>query len=319
MRGKLHSVSSWTRVCTLLLSCCLSATCQTPADPLAEARSLLNDGRIAAAESRLRNYLDANPTSADAHFLLGYVLFKEKKAKESLAEYTAGAKYRRPRAGEFRVIASDYVLLDDFSDADKWFSQVVNEEPNDAETWYLLGRTKFSENIYTEAISSFDKALSLHPKFVKAENNAGLCWKELNNTAKAREAFETAIAWQGDAPSDAQPFLNLGTLWADGGDNEKALPYLEKAAALAPDNPSVHEELGKVQMARQHLPEAQAELERAISLSPDTSSLHFKLAQILRKEGQSERAQQEFEMCSRLSSTHSSSKTPNPPSPKDFP
>jgi tetratricopeptide (TPR) repeat protein len=303
-------------VCALALATTISAACQEPADPLGEARSLLSEGRVAQAEANLRSVLDTNATSADAHFLLGYALFKEHKPKDSLAEYTAGARYRQPHAQEFRVIASDYVILNDFSDADKWFSQVVAEEPNDVETWYLLGRTKFNENIYADAIASFDKAISLRPRFVEAENNAGLCWKELNNIAKAREAFETAIAWQGETPTDAQPFLNLGTLLADGGDDQKAFPYLEKAVALAPDNPSVHEELGKVQMARQHLPEAQAELERAIALSPDTSSLHFKLAQILRKEGQTERAQREFELCSKLNSTHSSSKTPNPPSAK---
>ncbi len=297
----------------MALACGITAPGQSPADPLAEARSLLNEGRVAQAESSLRSYLESNQGSSEAHFLLGYALFKNHQAKESLAEYTAGAKYRQPRAEEFKVVAADYVMLNDFSDADKWFTRVVSEDPNDSATWYLLGRTKFNENIYAGAISSLEKAISLRPRFVEAENNIGLCWKELNNPAKAREAFETAISWQGDKPADAQPFLNLGILWADGGDHDKALPYLVKAASLAPENPSVHEELGKAQMSLQHLPDAQAELEKAVALSPETPSLHFKLAQIFRKEGQAERAQKEFELCSKLSSTHSSAKTPNPP------
>lgn len=303
--------------CALAPTCCVQASAQSAPDPLAEIRTLTSTGRVAEAEAALRHYLQQNPASADAHFLLGYVLFKQDKPEPSLAEYTAGAKYRRPAAEDFRVIASDYVFLKDFSDADKWFTEVVNEEPNNAENWYLLGRTKFNENIYAEAITDFDKAIALRPRFVEAENNTGLCWKELNNIAKAREAFETAIAWQGDSPTDPQPFLNLGTLWADAGDPAKALPYLERAASLGPKNPSAHEELGKAHMALQHLPEAQAELEKAIALSPDTASLHFKLAQILRKEGQTERAQKEFDLCSRLNSTHSSSNTPNPPSARD--
>lgn len=299
---------------SLVPACGAQAVAPPAGDPLAAIRTLANTGRIAQAESALRNYLQSNPASPDAHFLLGYVLFKEDKPEASLAEYTAGAKYRRPAAEDFRVIASDYVFLKDFSDADKWFTEVVKEEPDNAENWYLLGRTKFNENIYAEAITDFDKAIALQPRFIEAKNNAGLCWRELNNLAKAREAFATAIAWQGGTPTDPQPFLNLGTLLADGGDPAQALPYLQRAASLAPNNPSTHEELGKAHLALQHLPEAQAELEKAIALSPDTASLHFKLAQILRKEGQTERAQKEFDLCSRLNSTHSSSNTPNPPS-----
>src|SRR6185437_3965900 len=138
----------------------------------------------------LRNFLDAHPSDPDAHFLYGYVLFREQKARESLAEFTAGAKYRRPNAEELKIVASDYVLLGDFADADKWFSEVVTESPSDADANYLLGRTKFNENDFPAAISSFERALSLRPKYVEAENNIGLAWKELNQFEKASAALQ---------------------------------------------------------------------------------------------------------------------------------
>ena len=305
-----NQVEHWVFILATL--CAISAPSQRSADPIAEARSQLDAGELEQSEATLRNYLIMVPSSAGAHFLLGYVLFRDQKAKESLAEFTSGAKFRRPRADELKVVASDYVILGDFGDADKWFSQVVSEQADDAEAWYLLGRTKYNENEFAAAISSLEHALTLRPNYFEAENNIGLCWKELNNAGKARAAFEAAIDWQGSMPVDAQPFLNLGTLLADGGENEKAVPYLTKAVALSPKNPTVHEELGKVNFALHKMAEAQAELEQAIALAPDTSALHYKLAQILRKEGLPDRAQQEFAICARLNSTHSSSKTPNP-------
>ena len=289
--------------------------CQPSADPVAQARALLDSGKIQEPETILRNYLAANPSAAEAHFLLGYALFRDQKATESLAEFTAGAKFRRPRADELKIVAADYVMLSDYSDADKWFSQVVAETPNDADSWYLLGRTKYNENEFSAAISDFEHALTLHPKYVEAENNIGLCWKELNDHDRARAAFQAAIEWQGAPPVDAQPFLNMGTLLAGDRNNDAALPYLVKAVSLSPKNPAVHEELGKVYLAMDKLPDAQTEMERAIALAPDTSALHYKLGQILRKEGLNDRAQQEFAICERLNGAHSSSKTPNPPSP----
>jgi tetratricopeptide (TPR) repeat protein len=291
----------------------VSALSQTPADPLAAARSLLDAGKIEESEAVLRDYIAKNPTSADARFLLGYALFRDQKPAESLAEFTAGAKFRRPRADELKIVAGDYVMLSDFSDADKWFSQVVAESPNDADAWYLLGRTKYNENEYAAAISSFEHALTLHPKYVEAQNNIGLCWKELNNRDKAQAGFQAAIDWQGETPVDAQPFLNLGTLLADNNQAAAAVPYLTKAVGLAPGNPAIHEELGKVYLAMNKLPEAEKELEQAVTLSPDTSALHYKLAQILRKEGLEDRARQEFAICEKLNGARSSPRTPNPP------
>ena len=282
------------------------------ADELAEARSLLTAGKLAEAEAALRKDVAQSPSSASAHFLLGYVLFREQKAKESLAEFTAGAKYRRPVAGELKVVASDYILLGDFGDADKWFTEVVAEKPQDGDAWYLLGRTKFNENDFDTARTDFEHVLTLRPHYVEAENNVGLCWKELNNTDKAEAAFQTAIDWQGDTPSDEQPFLNLGTLLVGENEVAKAIPYLTKAGELAPRNPRIHEELGQAYIAQQDLPHAQAELEKAVALAPEISALHFKLGQIYRKEGLQDRAQHEFDICSKLNSTHSSPSTPNP-------
>ena len=305
-------------ICSLIsiLLYASAAISQQSTDPLAEARDLLRSGLLTKSDASLRTYLKEHPDSADAHFLLGYVLFREQKAQDSLAEFTAGAKFRRPKADELKTVGSDYVLLGDFSDADKWFSVVSEESPEDADIWYLLGRTKYNEGRYDEAVSSFERALALRPKYVEAENNLGLSWHELNKTAQAKEAFQAAIDWQGPLPSDAQPYLNLGVLLMEQGDLDKALPYLVQSAALAPTNPKVHEQLGTAYETQNNLPKAQSELERAVALAPDVSAVHFKLAEIYRKEGLKDRAREEFEICAKLNSTHSSPATPNPFQPK---
>jgi len=285
---------------------------QAAANPLAETREYLASGRLAKSESTLHLYLSDHPESADAHFLLGYVLFREQKAKESLAEFTEGAKFRRPAAQELETVASDYVLLDDFADADKWFTEVVAERPQDDHAWYLLGRTKYKEGRYEEAVASFEHALAQHPKYVEAEDNLGLASRELNKLDQAGDAFQKAIEWQGDRPVNPQPFLNLGTLLIVQEQAAKAVPLLEKAAALAPENPTIHEQLGAAYTALNNLPKAQSELQAAVKLAPDTSALHFKLGEIYRKQKMRDLAQQEFAICAKLNSTHSSHDTPNP-------
>ena len=58
-------------------------------------------------------------------------LFKEQKAALSLAEYTEGAKYRKPTAADLEAVGGDYVLLKDYADADVWFTKAVDWSPKD--------------------------------------------------------------------------------------------------------------------------------------------------------------------------------------------
>lgn len=281
--------------------------------PIPAARQLAVQGKLAESESLLLGYLKQNPASADGHFLLGYVYFRQQKPKESLEEFTAGAKYKRPDAGDFKIIASDYVLLKDFADAEKWFSVVVTESPLDADAWYLLGRTQFNAEEFFKAISSFQRALQLRPKYIEAENNLGLAFEAANQKADAQAAYKNAIEWQGESTRDAQPYLNMGTLLVESHKSEEALPYLLKAVALAADNPKARQELAKAYSELNQMDKAQVELEAAVKLAPGISSLHYQLAQVYRKRGLTEQAQKEFDICEKLGSAHSSSETPNPP------
>ena len=308
------------RLCLLLLALCTVAEAQSATDPFTDARALLMRGLTAQSESLVNTYLKSNPESAEGHFLRAEILFREKKAKESLAEFTEGAKGRRPSAREFGIIASDYVLLNDYTDADRWFTEAVLADPSEANYWYLLGRTKYKEAEYEVAITSFEHALSLHPRYVEAENNRGLAFSALQKKDSAMQAFQQAIDWQGNAGTDAQPYFNLGTMFIEENDLVRGVALLSKAVTLFPTNPRMHEELGKAYVEEGELILAQRELETAVALSPDTSSLHFRLGQVYKKRALHALAEREFAICEKLAGTHSSSATPNPfgPEPPDI-
>ena len=310
-RASIYRISA----CALLLLSPRAAIGQSPADPLQTAESLLTSGNFPQAEILLRRYLKDNPSSAEAHYLLGDALFHQKRAVESLSEFTAGSKFKPPSVDDFRTIASDYVLLGDFTDADKWFSKVTAEAPGDPDAWYLLGRTKYNENRFAEAVACFQHVLALRPKDVQAEDNLGLAQQGLGHIDQAKIAYQTAIDWQGETPSDAQPFLNLGILLTDQGAAAAAVQQLTKAAALAPKNPKIHEELGRALQAEGDMEAAQAQLETAVRLAPNAAALHFKLGQLYRHRGLNDRAQQEFAICAKLNGAHSSTEVPNPFAP----
>ena len=279
---------------------------------IALARQLLADSRFSAAEQELRDVLAQQPDAVEAHYLLGYTLFRERRAPESLAEYAAGARLGAPTAEELAVIASDYILLKDLADAEKWLLYATVHEPLNAGAWYLLGRTQYNRDHVADAARSFTRCLELRPRDVRAEYNLGLAYEKLHQPANAIAAYQTAIAWQnGEKRPDPQPYLDLGTLLFHQGKAAEALDPLGKAVAFGPDNALTSQELGLAFEALGRFDEAIASLKRAAVLAPKAEQPHFFLGRIYHRLGRNAEATAEYGIVSKLLGTRSDTETPN--------
>jgi tetratricopeptide (TPR) repeat protein len=277
---------------------------------LDRARGLVERGAFDEAEPVLREAVKGDPRSADAAYLLGYVLLRRNKPKESLEEYTRAATLRTPGSDDLKHVSDAYVLLNDFDDADRWMLRAVRMNEKDAEAWYGLGRIRYSEQRFKDALMCFQKTLALAPRSVKAGDNLGLAYEGLNRTPEAIRAFRAAIEWQKSAahPSE-QPLLNLGTVLVEQGQAEEALPMLQQAVGIAPKDAKIREQLGNAYAATGHLAEAQREFEAAVRLSPDTAAYHYLLARVLHREGLEAAAKAEFARSAALNGTHSTPET----------
>lgn len=293
----------------------IAAPAPKPSEPELQAiTSQIERGSYAQAESHARAFLQRQPASSAAHFTLGYVLYRENKPKESLTEYTTGSRYHTPAANDLAVVAMDYILLADYPDADKWLTQATHWQPENALYWYFLGRTKYSENRFQQAIAAFNRSLALKPDDLRAEYNLGLSFAGLGRFSEAEAAYKTAISLEkASGPSDPQPYLDLGSLLAQQGEIDQATSYLAKAVELDAGNPKAHEALGHNYEQLKELGKAASEYKEAVALAPNVSGLHFELGRVYRKEKRDDLAREEFARCAALNQAHSteSAETPN--------
>ena len=235
--------------------------------------------------------------------MLAYAFLRENKPADSLKEYTRAASMERPSASMLEHVGQDYVLLGDWADADKWTLRAVQMNPSDADAWYSLGRIRYSEQRFSDALSCFQQVLKLSPKSVKAENNLGLAYEAMNQVDAAAVAYRQAIEWQDQGPHDQlseEPLLNLGIVLLHRGNLTEAEPLLTKAAVLAPKDPRIHEQLGHLYMQKADYAAAERELQQACDLDPKNSSLHFLLGQAYRHLGKMQEAKAEFAVSARL-------------------
>jgi tetratricopeptide (TPR) repeat protein len=285
-----------------------------PADAssLTASRELMDAGHFREAEAALRTFLAQNDLSAEAHSMLGYSLLRQDKPRESLTEYTRAAALERPSGAMLESVGQDYVLLEDWPDADKWTLRAVQMDPKNADAWYSLGRIRYNEQRFRDSLSCFQKVLTLAPKSVKAENNLGLTYEALNETDAAVIAYRQAVAWQEAGPAkerSEQPLLNLAVVLLHRGNLSEAEPLLKQAATLSPNDSHIHEQLGHLYLQGAEYEAAEHEFERACELSPDSSGLHFLLGQAYRHLGQTKEAQAQFAISQRLANASATPKT----------
>lgn len=279
---------------------------------LARARESMQSGSLAAAENEVRAVLERKPDSWEAHFLLGSILFSLGRAPESLAEFTNGSNYHDPRPQDLKIVALDYVLLGDLKAADRWLTKSLEGNPNDPEAWYHLGRTRYNETRYEDAIDAFHRCLLVDKKNVRAKANLGLSLAALGRSEEARAAYREAIAWQETNDTKiAEPFIDLGDLLIDQAELAEAVISLRRAEEIAPADPRVPELLGKAYWRQGELQAAEVQLQNAIRLRPENAANHYLLGQVYRRQGKQAEAKREFDRLAELNDAHARAKTPN--------
>ena len=154
-------------------------------------------------------------------------------------------------------------------------------EPANVLGWYYLGRTKYNENRFEEAISAFEQCLKLAPRHIRAEDNLGLSLQGLGRMDEARAAFLNAIAWQKDSPQkDPWPYIDFGSFFIENNQPAQAIPHLQEAIKLVPDSPKATRKGKPISRSTNSIRRRQSS-EAAVKLEPGNARAHYVLGQLL--------------------------------------
>jgi tetratricopeptide (TPR) repeat protein len=268
---------------------------------LFQARCFVHLENFAGAESALRAYLGSHRDSADARYLLGFVLHRENRPDESLSVYTEAAALVLPRSDDLKIVGLDYVLLNDYPDAIKWLEKAVELDPQNKDAWYYLGRAYYTKGRLSESKAAFLHVLEIDARDARAENNLGLILETEGQPSAAADAYRQAIAWQqGSFHPSEQPYVNLGNLLMEQGESKEALEALQRSAELAPTNAYCHLKLGMYYRKTGQLDGAKRELEKATALEPDNAVAHYQLGRVYKETNSMARAKAEFDRAAEL-------------------
>jgi hypothetical protein len=106
------------------------------------------------------------------------------------------------------------------------FDKAISLDPAFKDAYNNRGFTYHTQKSYPEAVEDFTKAISLEPDYVQAYFNRGLSYTALGRYDESIEDFTAVIALHGDNP---KAYNNRGVVYSMTGETEKALKDLQES------------------------------------------------------------------------------------------
>ena len=233
---------------------------------LKQAVRMHRGGQLEQAAALYRKVLSADPNSADALHLLGFIALQQGRAKTA-AELIrkAIALHDREAAYHFHL-ALALQTLNDMQGAVAGYRRALALKPNDPDVYNNMGNALAAQDKPEDAIAAFRHALALQPGNAAAHNNLGTVQRSMGLWDDAEASFRKAADL---APGFAGAFINLGNLHRDKDDLRAAESCYRRAISLAPRDTAAHCGLGVTLWQLGRHDEALASYRAALGVDPD--------------------------------------------------
>jgi len=138
----------------------------------------------------------------------------------------------RPSLSDLREKAFDATNRGNFAEAETYWTEILEQLPDNAAVWSNRGNSRVSQNKLQAAIADFDKATELAPDAPDPYLNRGAALEGLGRWEEAIANYNKVLELD---PNDAAAYNNRGNAKAGQGNWQAALEDYKKAADLAPD------------------------------------------------------------------------------------
>lgn len=273
----------------VLLVCASLAPAQRA--PLDRAWDLLAKGQRSEAVRLLNEMINANPRDAEARLLLGSVLMEEGKGPESIAQLTEAVRLRPDWAQAQNALGEAFKAFGDPGAARKAFEKAVGCDPRFAQAQVNLGLVLTESGEFSAAATHLDRAIQLlgqnpeaaYPHYLRAK-----IYSEQAQIKKAAAELQQAVSLQ---PDFAEAWSDLGSARKSLLDDAGALAAFEKAVQFALNDPVAQTRLGSELLGQGKVHEALPHLQEAVRLNPENQSALYNLHRALLLDGHPEEAE----------------------------
>lgn len=243
---------------------------------LAYAEMYVQQEKWGDAAQQTDQVLKLDPGNSSAHALLGRILYTQDKFKEAREHLEAAASVT-PTFDTGYFLGITYLKLEDLPRARLVFDDMVRGFGDTARLHIVLGLAYRQVRLYDQAAQELAKAIAKDPKLGEAHYFLALAYLGRDSDAgfpAALPELETAVRLN---PDDARSHYLLGYIAMKQHDYKRAEAELLRNAALDPRNPDAYVLLGQIYSESGRDADAEKAILKAISLTEDPSRNNYQI------------------------------------------
>jgi len=163
-------------------------------------------------------------------------------------------------------LAKKLHLSGEIKKSQKLYLELIQNDKENYELFFLIGTTYLQLKEYTEAISNFNISIKLNPTYPNSYNNKGIALAEKQNYSEAILNYDKAIKLKKDY-FDA--YLNKGISLHRLKKYDQAIKYFGLLKQIRPSEPIIYNNLGNIYKTLKRYEEAIAAYDQAIKINKD--------------------------------------------------
>lgn len=198
--------------------------------------------------------------------------------------------------------ADKFFAAGDFAKAEQEYLQALLAKPGDAETIGRLGVLYYKQGRVIQAYTFLDQALKSLPANVDYQLQFGLTNFTLGRTQDARVAARKVLEAR---PREEAALMLLVNTSVTSRDNEEARRIVEELQRKNGDSVGYHLALGALMRRQRNLAGAEELLQKALALEPKSPTVHDQLSQLFTAKKETERAAEHLKTASELAPARS--------------
>jgi tetratricopeptide (TPR) repeat protein len=254
-----------------------------------------------------RQALTIDPDNPGAHQMLGKTFFMLGDVEKSIAELETAARLTPNDIDVAYTLGIAYLRNRQTGAAKQLYESMIRNFGDRPQLHIVIGRAYRQSGLLADAAAEFKKAIDLDPRFPRAHYYLGITYLLDEGQSKMAEALREFQIEVEANPDEFFANYYLGVVYIFQRKWELAVPCLQKASAIQPDNPDPYFQLGQAYQELNSHEKAIEVLRKAIALNPDlghnkgqVATAHHRLAQSLLKTGQTAAGQQELQIAADL-------------------
>ena len=169
-----------------------------------------------------------------------------------------------------------------WKDTETLFQRTAAVTANNYLAHCLMGDALASQNQLTRAVTEYEKALAIFPRYAEAHHQLGMVLAKQGCLKEAVAHYEEALRAK---PKYALAHVSIAGVMAEQGNLDEAMSHYLEALYLEPDSGAVYNGLGVVMANMQRLDESIYYLFKAVELCPDCPEGHANLGRVLTLQG----------------------------------